>query len=133
MDIPKPKKKRLSIKEKIFVQEVLKPGVSQTEAYLVASPNVTRESAKELGHRMMERPHVQEHINQILEKMYPETAKNAADVIMEIMNDPETRPETRLKCVEILAKLKGWNAPTKTQNLSAKVDMSKFKLPGSDQ
>lgn len=133
VQVPKPKKKKkLSLREKIFVAEILKPGTTQTDAYLATSPHVTRDSAAELGKMMMKREHVQEHINEVLAKKYPAMATSAADVIMGYINDPDMDPHVKLKCIEMLAKYSGWAAPTKSQNLTAKLDLSKFKLPGSD-
>lgn len=134
MDQPqKPKRKRrLTPKEKSFVQEVLKPGASQTGAYLAVNPHVTRDSASVLGARVMDRPHVQEHINETLQRKYPDMNASAADAIMNCLNDLEASHAEKLNAVKLIMQLKGWAAPTKTQNLTAKIDMDKFKLPGSE-
>lgn len=131
MKIPKPKKKALTPKEKIFVAEVLKPDVSQTDAYQALAPHVSRESARTMGARMMQKPHVQEHINAVLEKRYPEMARTAADVLMEYLQDPEIVPQVKLKCIEMLAKFQGWHSATKIDKREIRVDLNKYRLPGT--
>lgn len=126
-------KKTLKPKEMAFVQELLKPGATQTSAYLAVSPNVTRASAAELGSKILRRPHVQEHLKEVLTKRYPEMTNTSADVLMEILQGPDSSLEVKLKCVHLLAKLCGWYSPSKSEEPEAIDVYKKYHLPGHEE
>lgn len=127
------KLKRPNPRTQLFVRELLAhPEKTQAQAYMVAHPNVTKLTATVHGSNTLAKPHVQAHINEVLDQMYPELAKSAAAVLMETLNNPEIAISMKLKVIEMLAKFKGWNAATKIDKREVKVDLTKFRLPGSE-
>lgn len=120
--------KPLKPKEKMFVQEVLR-GASNADAVVAAGykPS-TPESKRNMGYAVSKRPHVQNALQKAIEERYPDLPKAAADTIFGIITDPSASPAMRLKAIEVLAKVFGWNAATKHQELIYNVSET-FKLP----
>ncbi len=123
-----------NIKQQQFAEKLLEPGMTQTQAYMAVydqkDPALASSSASQLAHH----PKVQAHIRQVLDRTHPDRAETAGNAIMNIITDPESSATEKLNAIKVLVSIEGWQAPTRTENLSAKVDLSqKYKLPGSDK
>lgn len=129
MDEQPKKKKNLNAKQKIFVGKLVE-GATQKDAYLAAYGNVKNPNTS--ASILAKLPHVQESIQELLERKHPDLKENIGSVLNEIILNPEQRTSDRLAAIKLVGEYFGWKAPTRTQNLHAKVDVSKFKLPGQE-
>lgn len=126
------KKKQLPLKQRLFVAEVLNnPTATQKECYqkvygAVASPDSS-------SSRVLARPEVQEHITEVLARLYPDLTSNAGSILQEMITDPNRNDAIRLKALELLAKFQGWAAPTKVDKRIVTADLSKYRLPGTGE
>jgi hypothetical protein len=130
----KPKKKamdKLTVRQRKFVHEVMKPGMSHTDAVIAAgySP-ANKSSASQLAHDTLNSSKVQAAISEILAEKYPDIGSDAAKVLSDILHDCQASNGDKMKAIELLAKFFGWNSPTKHQRLNAHVQ---YKLPGSGE
>lgn len=129
-EMPK-KLRRLTPKQQAFAKAVLQPGMSQTQAYMDVYGSKVRTTAAVAASELAARPHVQQHIADVIADKYPEAASEAMEVLRGYVRDPEVAPSVKLKSLELLAKFMAWNAPNKSMHIHAKVDAKKYKLPGS--
>jgi len=128
----KRKEARLSIRQQRFVRGVMQPSTSPAEAVIQAGYDVKdKGSAQSLAVNMMKSPRIQKAITEVLDELYPNSGNDSIRVLREIINSPAEKTADRIKAIETIAKFQGWNAPTKHQSLSAKLDMSKYQLPMS--
>ena len=128
------KKKKLPLRQRLFVAEVLNnPLATQAECYKKVYQNPNDGTAKVNSTRIMARPEVQEHITEVLARLYPDLTSNAGSVLHEMITDPERNDSIRLKALELLAKFQGWAAPTKVDKRILTADLSKYKLPGGTE
>lgn len=127
--------KNLTVKEQKFVQALVS-GHSNTakEALVDAGYNVTTEgSAKTLSHRMLKKPHIQNALAAEVAKRFPDIPGVGADVLYKMLTSEQTSDQTKLKALEYLMKLFGWQAPTRHLSLNANVGADAFALPGEDE
>ena len=134
MSDPKPKSKvrKPNFKQRLFVKEVLSnPGQTITESYQKIYPNSSYNTARQEGSAMLRRPHVAQHINEVLAERYPDLASSSANFMTSALADPNVNINAKLKIIDMFARYLGWAAPVKNQSVTATVDLTKFKLPGS--
>lgn len=120
-------KKELSVREERFVQEVAS-GKSGAEAARAAGYSQTKGVAALAAHRLMNREHVQNRLQEVIATEYPNVTRLAAERLFGIINDSQAAPATHMKAIELLMKIFGWEAPKKSAHLRVDVD-EKFKLP----
>lgn len=119
---------KLTVRRKRFVKEVA-AGKTQTEAIIAAGYRpVHPNSAATMGSRLMKDAGVQLALAQEMEKHYPDTSQKAAERLHKILVDENLPPMVTLKTIELLAKLFGWQAPTKSARLNVQVT-DQWKLP----
>lgn len=114
-----PKLKRLSLKQRKFVQALIKHRGNMTEAAFEAYDTKSRKSAQPLGYQTMENPLVQEELERVLKKNGI-TVDAVTQNVSNIANEKDIRPsaETVLKAnVELLKLLKAYPEKT-TKHLS---------------
>lgn len=123
------KPKRLTLKQKKFVMAYAKGDKNATDAAIEAGYSThNRKNAGKIASDLLTKPHIQNALQEILDKAYPDIAQKCADVMHEILSSDEVKPETRLKTIEVLAKILGWAAPKKSANLNVHIK-DKLKLP----
>ena len=125
-------KKRLSVKEQKFVQTLVS-GNSQgpAQAVLDAGYLTTMKNAPSMAAQILERPRIQNAMAKAIQERYPDIPSKGAEVIFNILDNPEESSAVKLKALEYLMKLFGWAAPIK----SASVNVSfkdQLALPGDD-
>jgi hypothetical protein len=131
-DTPK-KKKKLPLRQRMFVAEVLNnPSATQTDCYKKIYGPVKTETANSCSARILARPEAKEHITEVLAKLYPDLTSTAGTVLYEMVTDINKPDSIRLKALELLAKFQGWQAPTKVDKRILTADLSKYKLPGTE-
>lgn len=131
--MPKERKKRLSTTEKLFVKTLVEnPGMTQTDAMLAVRPEMSRTVANSTAYQTLQKPRVQQHINDVIAAKYPDFAEYAFEKLKSFIDDPEVRVADKLKALEMIAGYQGWKAPTERRNLNLKADLSKYKLPGGE-
>ena len=92
-----------------------------TRAYNVAYPDCTVESAKTSGSRLLTDGNVQEYIEYIQEdltKLAGISALKNINTLMEIIEaegNNKERATDRIKAIEVINKMTGFNAPEKTE------------------
>lgn len=122
------KKDKLTPKQQRFVAAV-STGIPAKEAVIQAGYKVTSDaSASSLATTMLNSEKIQNALALAIEIDYPNVTKRTAQTIMEVLDNPDVRPADKLKAVEILIKVCGWQAPTKHASLNVSV-RDKFKLP----
>lgn len=122
------KKDKLTPKQQRFVAAV-STGVPAKEAVIQAGYKVTSDaSASSLATTMLNNDKIQNALALAIEIDYPNVTKRTAQTIMEVLDNPDVRPADKLKAVEILIKVCGWQAPTKHASVNVSV-RDKFKLP----
>lgn len=122
------KKDKLTPKQQRFVAAV-STGIPAKEAVIQAGYKVTSDaSASSLATTMLNSEKIQNALALAIEIDYPNVTKRTAQTIMEVLDNPDVRPADKLKAVEILIKVCGWQAPTKHATVNVSV-RDKFKLP----
>jgi hypothetical protein len=127
------KKKKLPIKQRLFIAEVLNnPQKTQKECYKAVYGPVTDGTAHVNSTKIMARPEAKEHITEVLARLYPDLTSNAGSVLYEMITDNTRSDSIRLKALELLSKFQGWAAPIKSDKRIITADLSKYKLPGDN-
>ncbi len=120
--------KPLSIKEQKFVRAITQ-GANQSEAVRLAGYNPsTPQSAASMANTIMKRERVQHALALAIEEEFPEIAKTGGRILHEILVSPASAPMEKIKALEVLMKIFGWQAPTKSAHLNVNVQDT-FKLP----
>ena len=130
-DIPAllPKFPRLTSKQKKFVKAMATGRVTQTQAVLDAGYQPKdRKVANVMGGNIMRSPKVQNALAEALKVQFPNGPQVAAEVIMGILTDMDVRPSDKLKAIELLARVCGWQEPTKHSSVNLSIS-DKFRLP----
>jgi len=124
----KEKPDKLTAKQQRFVAASAQ-GMAASEAVLAAGYNVTtRNSAESLGSRMLSQPKIQNALSASIQHRFPNVPDLAAGTLVDILVNPEGRAGDKLKAIELLCKVCGWQAPTQHASLNVSVS-DKFKLP----
>lgn len=128
----KPKKiRRLNLREKVFVKELIKNGGNQTAASKVAYP--TTKDAPQNGHRLATRPAVKMAINEYLDSLYPDHGKEFVGLFkkaIEMANREGVTIKELLETLKTLSEISGMRAPKETHNKSLKATVS---FPGMEK
>lgn len=120
--------KDLTGKQKRFVAAYAE-GSSGKDAVIQAGYNVTSDkSAASLATTMLNNEKIQNALNESLKVRYPNAANLAADRLMSVLLNDESRPADVIKVVELLSKVCGWQAPSKHASVNVTL-REKFKLP----
>lgn len=123
------KPKSLTVKQQKFARGISQ-GKTRSEAVVDAGYNVSsKHNARIMGYQMMQKPHITNAVQAYIETEMPNLPGTAAQVLYEILLSPDSRPSDRIKAIEMLAKICGWNAPSKSVNINTKVESDKWKLP----
>lgn len=122
----------LTIKQERFVREVL-TGQPISQAVVKAGYDVTsKHSAESLGSEMMRLPKIKNALQAALDSEYPDMARRAAEQLHQMLNE-DTAPAVKLKVIEMLMKIHGWEAPKKSAHVRADLFVDKIsKLPGEE-
>ncbi len=106
---------KLNNKHNAFIEEYLVNGFNATEAYQVAYPKVSYDTAKTNGNKLLTKTDIKE----IVEAKKKELANTCnitkaeiANVMLSIMNDPSTKATDRISAGNTLNKMFGYLAPT---------------------
>lgn len=115
--------------EKAFAEEWVNNGHNSTQAYLKIKPHVTTETAKVEGHKYLTRPNVEAHIAAI-QKTVSIKHQITRESLIEEYNEIKKRnlgSDDRIVVLsmENQAKLLGLNAPIKSDNTNANIDVNK--------
>jgi len=120
--------KKLTIKQERFVREV-STGKPASEAVVAAGYRpTTPHSAAQMGHELMKNPRIQNALQAQLETDYPGVTRKAAEVLYRMLDDEMTAPMLRIKIIELLMKIYGWQAPTRHAQVNVSVK-DQWKLP----
>ena len=124
----KDKKDKLTGKQQRFVAAYAS-GIPAKDAVIEAGYNVTsNESASSLATKMLSSDKIQNALENAIIKHFPNVPDMAANTLVDILINPEGRASDKLKAIELLAKVCGWQAPSKHANLNVTL-REKFKLP----
>jgi len=122
------KKDKLTPKQQRFVAAVA-TGMDGKSAIIEAGYNVSNDnSAKAMAHSMLNSDKIQVALAHAISIDLPNITRTTVDTIMTVLNNPESRDADKLKAIEILIKVCGWQAPTKHATVNVSV-RDKFKLP----
>lgn len=122
------KKDKLTPKQQRFVAAVA-TGMPGKDAIIEAGYAVSNDnSAKAMAHNMLTNDKIQNALAHAINIDLPNITRTTVDTIMTVLNNPESRDSDKLKAVEILIKVCGWQAPTKHASVNVSV-RDKFKLP----
>lgn len=122
------KKPRLTPKQQRFVAATAQ-GMSASDAVVAAGYNVTTSgSAEALGSRMLAQPKIQNALSTAITRQFPNVPDMAANTLVDILINPEGRAGDKLKAIELLCKICGWQAPSAHASFNVSVT-DKFKLP----
>lgn len=121
--------RRLTVKQKKFVKEVASGNQSLPDAVRAAGYNPSSpKSASNMAAQLLNKPHIANALDREIDRMYPDLERQATELTRGWLEDGGLRPEFKLKVLEFMAKVRGWQAPTKHARVN--VDVSKkFKLP----
>ena len=124
----KEKKTRLTSKQQRFVAAHAQ-GMSAKDAVVVAGYDVANDnSASALGSMMLSQPKIQNALSEAITKQFPNVPNVAAETLVNVLVNPEGRDGDKLKAIELLSKICGWQAPSKHASLNVTL-RDKFKLP----
>ena len=120
--------KSLTGKQKRFVAAYAQ-GASGKEAVIQAGYNVTTgDSAASLANTMLNNPKIQNALDAAIQQQFPNVPQLAAQRLVNILIDDQSRPSDIIKTIELLSKVCGWQAPSKHASLNVTL-RDKFKLP----
>ncbi len=127
-------KVRPNVRQKKLVKELVNnPTQTQGQAYAKVYGVTNLEVASDRASRVLAKPHVQEHIRDVIDREYPQMAGTCARVLEEFLTNDMLSPQVRMKAIEMLAKFYGWAAPTESRNLKLTANLDKVrKLPGTE-
>ncbi|NDG29297.1 hypothetical protein EB118_04240 [bacterium] len=118
----------LTGKQKRFVAAYAQ-GTSGKEAVIQAGYNVTtEESAKTIASRLLNSDKIQNALDAAIQEQFPNVPQLAAQRLVNILIDEQSRPGDIIKAIELLSKVCGWQAPSKSASLNVTL-REKFKLP----
>lgn len=118
----------LTGKQKRFVA-AYSQGASGKEAVIQAGYNVTTDdSAKTMASRLLNSEKIQNALDAAIQQQFPNVPQLAAQRLVNILVDDQSRPTDIIKAIELLSKVCGWQAPTKSASLNVTL-REKFKLP----
>ena len=99
-----------------------------TKAYQTAYPKSSYESAKVNASKLLTNTNIQQHIESIqkdLSKLCGVSVLSNVNLLLEIINSDLTeRPSDKIKAIEVINKLLGFNAPDKTETKLEEVKAS---------
>lgn len=122
------KKDKLTPKQQRFVAAVA-TGMSGKDAVIEAGYDVSSDkSATSLANVMLNNDKIQVALAHAINIDLPNITRTTLDTIMGVLNNPDSRDSDKLKAIEILVKVCGWQAPTKHASVNVSV-RDKFKLP----
>ena len=120
--------KGLTGKQKRFVA-AYSQGMSGKDAVVQAGYNVTSDdSAASLATTMLNNPKIQNALDAAIQQQFPNVTKLAAERLVNILIDDQSRPSNIIKTIELLSKVCGWQAPSKHASVNVTL-RDKFKLP----
>lgn len=123
------KKEKLLPREQKFVQALASGNMSNAEAVVAAGYNPKNDTnASIMASQLLARDRVKNALDEAINKRYPNLADLAADTLVDGLINPEHRLSDKLKIIELLAKVCGWQAPSKHANVNVTL-REKFKLP----
>lgn len=128
------KKKRLRIKERAFVHEIMKGGTQAAAIVAAGYKPKNRINAAVMGSDMMRKSHIQSEIKYLFQQMYPESDNVLLERIREVMALPivfsqgeEGITIRELKeFIELQMKAKGYMAPLVSKSLSVTAKVKKL-------
>ncbi len=125
--------KKLTVKEQKFVATLVSGNSDSAMAAVVdAGYNAsTPKSASNMANKIMKRPHIQNALARAIEKKFPDIPGLGAQVVYDILQSPEEPSAMKLKALDMLIKIFGWQAPSKHAILKA--DLNDLALPGEDE
>jgi len=122
------KPERLTPKQQRFVAATAQ-GISGKDAVIAAGYNVTTDSSAEsLASKMLAQPKIQNALSASITRQFPNVPDMAANTLVDILINPEGRAGDKLKAIELLCRICGWQAPSQHASLNVSVS-EKFKLP----
>lgn len=120
---------RLTGKQKRFVAALVTGKVTQTQAVIDAGYDVNaRSTASAVACNILKSAKIQNALAEALKVQFPNGPQVAAEVIMGILTDMDVRPSDKLKAIELLARVCGWQEPTKHSSVNLSIS-DKFRLP----
>jgi len=118
----------LTGKQKRFVA-AYSQGMSGKDAVVEAGYEVTSDkSAASLATTMLNNPKIQNALDAAIQQQFPNVPQLAAQRLVNILIDDESRPSDIIKTIELLSKVCGWQAPSKHASVNVTL-RDKFKLP----
>jgi len=124
----KPKKPKLTTKEKLFVkEEVHNVKASSADRVRNAGYNPANErNATAMATVMRAKPKIQESIRQEIEKMYPDRLGKNVEALARIADNIEGKPMEVVAAVKELNNMAGYKAATQHQRLTANISVPKL-------
>lgn len=120
--------KSLTGKQKRFVA-AYSQGASGKDAVVEAGYSVTSDkSAASLATTMLNNPKIQNALDAAIQQQFPNVPQLAAQRLVNILIDDQSRPSDIIKTIELLSKVCGWQAPSKHASVNVTL-RDKFKLP----
>jgi phage terminase small subunit len=88
----------------------------------------SEKSASSLANTMLNNPKIQNALDAAIQQQFPNVPKLAAERLVNILIDDQSRPSDIIKTIELLSKVCGWQAPSKHASVNVTL-RDKFKLP----
>ncbi len=119
---------KVKLTERRFAEKWCSNGHNATEAYLYVKPDVTRQSAKELGSRLLTNINVQQIIEEIQkdDSMKLEITRDSLLAEYEAIKERNLAEDDRTAIIAMQeqAKLLGLNAIEKHENINKNIDIN---------
>ena len=96
--------------EELFSEEYIKNGRNATKAYKKVKPNVSMDTARKSGSKVLNRPHVKAHINSLLEEIHNQNIADIAEIkehLTTVLRDVGEKTADRNRAAELLLKVEG--------------------------
>lgn len=124
--------KKLTVKEQKFVAAVVS-GHADTakDAVVLAGYNAKPANVQHMASQLLAKPHIGNALTRAIAEKFPDLPAKGAALLNQILEDPLAKYETKLKALDYMMKLYGWNAPTK--HMSLHKDLDKMALPTGEE
>lgn len=106
---------KLTPKQERFVNEYLKD-LNATQAAIRAG--YSPKTAGSIGHELLKKPEIAAHVKSVSTEATKEleiSMEKNLSVLKEIAYSVKTAPLTRIKAIEVINKMKGYDAPIKSE------------------
>ncbi len=110
----------MTTKQELFIQKYLENGYNATRAYMDIYPGKTEKVATAASSRLLTNVNIKDLIDKYKKELADKSNIKKEDMLNHLMdildNNKNDNPRAALGAIELITRMLGYNAPTKTEN-----------------